>query len=258
MTFDQETHPRIEFRNNPLKVVAAQITFPTLYGLTEPASLAAIQAVLGARYPTPLPRVPHFEITLGPAGADTQSAAGPIRFASEDGTWLINIATDWVSVETTAYVSWVAFRARFEELLAALPPDTRPVNVTRIGVRYVDQIQVAGAATPTDWRTYIESSLIGSADSIAFDDRILQALQQLSYSIDDNVINVRHGYIRNDPGSDFPSTYVIDTDLFTQTDLPFDPAAIFDRLNRYHDWAWSLFRRSITPATVELLGGSEE
>jgi hypothetical protein len=29
------------------------------------------------------------------------------------------------------------------------------------------------------------------------------------------------------------------------------------RLDRYHDWAWNLFRRSITSAGVELLGGTE-
>ncbi|MEJ7696233.1 MAG: hypothetical protein WKF78_06350 [Candidatus Limnocylindrales bacterium] len=51
MTFDQEIHPRIVFSSNPLKVVVAQIKFPAMFGLTEPAALAAFQAALGHRYP---------------------------------------------------------------------------------------------------------------------------------------------------------------------------------------------------------------
>lgn len=258
MTFDQETHPRIEFRNNPLKVVVAQIRFPAIYGLTEPAALAAIQATLGRLYPKALPRIPNVTVNIGPGGvADTSTDAGPVRFATDDESWLINITPEWISVETQAYVSWVGFRARFEEFLAAIPADLRPRRISRFGVRYVDQIQAPGVATASDWRPYIEQSLLGPEGALLFDDRIVQGLQQLSFRMNEDAINLRHGYVRNEATADFPSTYVIDSDLFTETEQPFDVPAILARADRYHDWAWNLFRRSITPAAVDLLGGDE-
>jgi len=256
VTFDQETHPRIEFISNPLKVVVAQIRFPAIYGLTEPGGLAAIQGALGHQYPIAMPRIPNITINVGPGGvADTLTDAGPVRFGTEGDIWVINITPEWISLETQAYESWADFRARLEELMVAIPDALRPARVTRFGVRYVDQIQAPGIATPSDWRQYIEPSLLGAADSLIFDDRIAQGLQQLSFRMEEDVINLRHGYVRNDATADFPSTYVIDSDLFSETERPFDVPAILTRADRYHDWAWSLFRRSITPTSVELLWG---
>ena len=97
-----------------------------------------------------------------------------------------------------------------------------------------------------------------SCERRGVDERLIQGLQQISLRIEDSAINLRHGYVQNPPEADFPSTYVIDTDLFTEEEQPFDWAAILDRVNRYHDWAWNLFRRSITLAAVQLLGGTEE
>ena len=259
VTFDQEIHPRIEFSNNPLKVVVAQIKFPAMFGLTEPAALAGFQAALGRRYPTALPRIPNVTVTIGPAGAaETMTDAGPVRLASEDGMWLISIGHDAIALESQAYESWVGFRDRLAELVAAIPEELRPHHVERLGLRFVDQIQAPGVATASDWREYIVPSLIGEPDSLIFDDRVIQGLQQLSFRMDDSTINLRHGYVQNPAEADFPATYVIDTDLFTETEQGFDWAAILERVNRYHDLAWTLFRRSITPAAVHLLGGTEE
>lgn len=259
MTFEQEIHPRIVFSNNPLKVVVAQIKFPAMFGLTEPAALASLQAVLGHRYRNALPQSPNVTLTIGPAGtAETATDAGPVRLANDDGTWVVSISTDAIALETKTYESWIGFRERLEELVAAIPEGLRPHRATRIGLRYVDQIQAPKVATPADWRSYITPGLLGGADSLVFDERLIHGLQQLSFQIDDSAINVRHGYVRNPPVADFPSTYVIDTDLFTEVEQAFEWAAILERIDRYHDLAWNIFRRSITPAAVDLLGGIEE
>jgi uncharacterized protein (TIGR04255 family) len=259
VTFDQEIHPRIVFSNNPLKVVVAQIKFPAMFGLTEPASLAQFQATMGHRFPNALPRIPNVTLTVGPAGdTKTTTDPGPVRLASGDGLWIVAIATEWISLETNAYESWVGFRDQLEELVAAIPASVRPHHTSRIGLRYVDQLQVSTVVTPLDWQNYIAPGVIGSPDSLIFDDRLVQGIQQLSFRMDDSVINMRHGYVQNPAEADFASTYVIDTDAFTETEQPFEWPSILDRITRYHDWAWSLFRRSLTPAAVELLGGTEE
>lgn len=259
VTFDLEAHPRIVFANNPLKVVVAQIRFPAQFGLTEPAALAAIQARLGQQYPTALARIPNITVNVGAGPVpETVVDQGPTRLASEDGQWVINIATDWISLETLGYASWAGFRDRFQELLAAVPDDVRPARASRIGLRYVDQLQAPGVESPADWQAFIVRALIGDPASLVFDERLVTALQQLSFRIDDDAINVRHGYVRNGPDADYPSTYVIDSDLFTEIESPFEWNGIAEKLDRYHGWAWTIFRRSITDAAVELLGGTPE
>ncbi len=259
MTFDQEILPRIEFSSNPLKVVVAQIKFPAMFGLTEPAALAEFQSTLGRRYLNALPRVPNVTVTIDPAGQpSTTTDAGPVRFESEDGLWIIAIATESISLETKGYESWADFSGRLEELMAAVPATVRPHHTTRIGLRYVDQLQAPNVATPSDWRDYIVPGLVGGPESLIFDERIVQGIQQLSFVMDDSVINVRHGFVRNPAEADFPSTYVIDTDAFTEAEQAFEWAAILERIARYHGWAWNVFRRSLTPAAVGLLGGTEQ
>jgi uncharacterized protein (TIGR04255 family) len=259
MRFDEEIHPRIEFSNNPLKVVVAQIKFPTMFGLTEPAALAELQGTLGARYSNALQRIPNVTLLIDAAGQpSTTTDAGPVRLASEDGLWIVAIAPDSIGLETKAYESWADFSGRLEELMAAVPITVRPHHTTRIGLRYVDQLQAPKVATPADWREYIVPGLIGGPDALIFDERLVQGIQQLSFVMDESVINVRHGFVRNPAEADLPSTYVIDTDAFTEAEQAFDWAVILKLMTQYHGWAWSVFRRSLTPAAVELLGGTQD
>ena len=249
-------HPRIEFRHNPLKVVVVQFKFAALYGLTEPASLAAFQRVLGERFPKAPPRMQQVTVEIkNEGGLASNVSLGPVRLSSDDGTWLVNIAPDSISLETTAYESWADFRARLEVVAGAMP--LRPAVATRIGVRYVDHIQAPGIGASLEWQPYIAPALLGARDGLVFDERLVQGLQQLSFAIGEDIVNVRHGYVKNEAAAEFPSTYLIDTDLFTEVEQPFEMPAILARIERYHDWAWSLFRRSITPAAVTLLGGVE-
>lgn len=259
MTFDQETHERIVFARNPLKVVVAQIRFPPAYALADPTGLAATQAALSTRYPTSLPRTQEMTIVAGP-GAPVPPVVqpGPARFGDEAGTWVVSVGPDVASLETTHYVSWVDFRARLRELLEIVAARGQATRIERLGIRYVDEIVSADAAAIPDWQRYIAPNLFGEADAPWIDARVKRSIQQVSMSIDDDGINLTHGYVKNPDGSEYPSTYVMDTDIFTEQHVPFDVNELLERADRYHRWAWNLFRRSITPAAIELLGGTEE
>jgi uncharacterized protein (TIGR04255 family) len=99
---------------------------------------------------------------------------------------------------------------------------------------------------------------MGDVNAPWMDARVKRSLQQVSMSIGDDGVNMTHGYVRNADGSEYPSTYVIDTDIFTEQPVAFDVGGLLERADRYHRWAWNLFRRSITPATIDLLGGEHE
>ncbi len=259
MTFDQEAHERIVFARNPLKVVVAEIRFPPAYSLAEPAGLAAAQAALSTRYPMSLPRIQQVTVVAGPGGpVPPVVQPGPARFGDDAGTWVVSVGPDSASLETTRYDSWVDFRARLKEVLGMVAAQGRVTRIERLGIRYVDEIVSEDAVAIPDWQRYIVPSLLGDADAPWIDARVKRSLQQVSMSIGDDGINLRHGYVKNPDGSEYPSTYVIDTDIFTEQHVPFDVDGLLERADRYHRWAWNLFRRSITPGAIELLGGTEE
>lgn len=259
MPFDQETHERIVFAHNPLKVVVAQIRFPPAYALAEATGLAAIQTALTPRYPTSLPRTQQVTMAVGSGGpVPPVVQPGPARFGDEPGFWVVSVGPDSVSLETTRYNSWADFRARFRELLDVAVTQSRATRIERLGIRYVDELVSVDAHTIPDWRRFIAPSLIGDIDAPWMDARVKRSLHQVSMSIGDDGLNLTHGYVRSPGGSEHPSTYVIDTDVFTEQPVPFDVEGLLERADRYHRWAWNLFRRSITAATIDLLGGEQE
>lgn len=259
MTFDQETHQRILFARNPLKVVVAQIRFPPDYALADPAGLAAAQAALSTRYPISLPRIQEMTIVAGPAGpVPPVVQPGPARFGDHAGTWVVSVGPDVASLETTHYESWVDFRTRLRELLEIVGGRGHTARVERLGIRYIDEMVTADAVALPDWEQYIAPSLFGNSDAAWIDPRVKRSIQQVSMSIEDNGINFTFGYVKNPDGAPYPSTYVMDTDIFTEQPIPFDVDALLGRADRYHQWAWNLFRRSITPAAIGLLGGAAE
>jgi len=258
VTFDQETHQRIVFARNPLKVVVAQVQIPPAYSLGDPAGLAAAQASLSARYPTSLPRTQQVTVVAGPGGpVPPVVQPGPARFGDESGTWVVSVGPDSASLETTRYDSWVDFRARMQELLEIVATQGHVARVDRLGIRYVDELVSEHAVRVPDWQQYIAASLLGEAEAPWIDERVTRSFHQVSMSIGDDGVNLRHGYVMNPEESQYRSTYVIDTDIFTAQPVPFDVEGLLERADRYHRWAWNLFRRSITPAAIELLEGAE-
>src|SRR4051794_31420533 len=117
VAFDQETHPRVEFARNALKVVVAQVRFPISYRLEAAGVLAEIQRALGAPYPIGLPRGEEVTVSLGPGGATVNpSRPGPAQFPDRTRTHTVTIGPEMASFETTAYQDWPTFRAALEQL----------------------------------------------------------------------------------------------------------------------------------------------
>lgn len=254
MTFDQETHPRVEFARNALKVVVAQVRFPVSYRLEQAGVLADLQQALSVAYPIGLPRGEEVTIAIGPGGATmNQGRPGPAQFADVSRTRTITIGSDMASFETTAYEDWPTFRAAFGDLLALLEAHVQPAQVDRLGLRFVDELPGDGARTITDWGRLVTADLLGSESGPARDVRAVRTLQLVSLDMGGETINLRHGYTRN-PGDAGPaSVYLIDTDASAQN-VAFDIPDLLARADRYHDWAWKLFIRSLTDEAKAVLG----
>lgn len=259
MTFDQETHERIQFAENALKVVVGQVTFPVSYRLAAPGAMPRVQDALAGDYPISLPPTPQMTVSFAPGVAPVVSPAeSPAQFADVSKTHIVTVGRDTASLETTAYTRWADFRAAFERLLHLVAAEARPPQVNRLGLRFVDEVPVRDARTIDDWARFIDASLLGSEASPARDGRVTRTIQHVAIDMGGDTVNLRHGYTRvGDGAGGPPSVYLIDTDI-SAVDVPWDIPAILERVDRYHGWAWSLFIRSLTEATVKLMGKGDK
>lgn len=257
MTFDQETHPRLRFQHNPLKIVVAQVRFDAVHQLDTPDVHAAIQAELAERFPRSLPQLQEITFTLTPQGPSTQQVEQTaVRFGDEAARVTIAIGPEMASFETIYYEGWEAFRDDVRMVLDLVGRHGSVGTVTRFGLRYVDEIRVGGVNTITDWEELLEESLLGTADGLARDPRLLRSLQRVTIGVGEDVINVGHGFTQQvDDDGQLASIYLIDTDLSTSVRQPWDVERIMERADRYHDWGTNVFVRSLRQAGIERLGG---
>jgi|GEM_PF-6034955 len=259
MTFDEEAWPRLRFgAGNPLKVVVAQVRYPMAHGLADPAVQAAIQRALADSYPLSLDPVQEvtFAVTAqGPTPPKTEQTA--IRFGNEAGTRVIAIGPGSASFETTRYEGWEAFLPEVERVLRLVAEHGVPTLFTRLGLRYVDELQLDDVATIGDWAGLLTSALVGEPSSLLRDPRVTETTQQGRLVLGEDELRFRHAYVGR-PGETPSSVYVIDTDISTKGQNAWDIAAIVERLNRYHGWMGKVFGRSFLPEGLERLGGTAQ
>ncbi len=259
MTFDEEAWPRLRFgAGNPLKVVVAQVRYPMAHGLADPAIQATIQRALADAYPLSLDPVQEvtFAVTpQGPTPPRTEQTA--IRFGNQAGTGVIAIGPASASFETTRYEGWQTFLPEVERVLRLVAEHGAPTLFTRLGLRYVDELQLEGVATIDDWAGLLSPTLLGDASSLLRDPRVVETTQQGRLVLGDDEMRFRHAYVSR-PAEAPSSVYVIDTDISTTGQNAWDITAIVERMGRYHGWMTKVFGRSFLPEGLDRLGGTAQ
>jgi uncharacterized protein (TIGR04255 family) len=260
VTFDEEVWPRLHFAQNPLKVVVAQVRFPTSHALGDAAVHAVIQLAVAEHFPKPLAAMQEvaFAVTpQGPTAPQVQQTA--VRFSDDQEKSIMAIGPGLASYETTDYRGWEDFEPQLERVLGLVTQHGSPTQSVRFGLRYVDEILLEGVTRINDWAEILTDRVLGTADSLGRDPRVVETTQGSSIRVGDDVVNVRHGYVRrpSDDGGE-TSVYVLDADIFTDLPRPWDVAALLDDANRYRLWMRTIFGRSLTPVGIERMGGAVE
>lgn len=260
VTFDEEEWPRLRFARNPLKVVVAQVRYPTTHALGDPAVHAAIQRAVAGSHPKSLPPVQEVTFAVTPQGPTTaQVEQSAVRFGDDQDRSIIAIGPGMASFETTDYRGWEHFEPEFVRVLELVVQYGAPTQVSRLGIRYVDELLVDELVGISDWAGVLSERVLGTADSLARDPRVTETMQRTSIRIGDDVVNVRNGYLRR-PGDDGneSSVYVLDADISRDGARPWDSTTLVADANRYRLWMRNIFGRSLTHAGIERLGGAAE
>src|SRR5262249_2646702 len=135
------------------------------------------------------------------------------RFTSSDGRWVVSIAPDHFALETSAYLNWPDFAARFGELVDAVTTHVAPALELRIGLRYIDRIRELELPTLTAWAPYLRPEMLGLALHPQLGEAVRAAQQQVVLAITEDVVcGIRHGPVAN--AEEGRVDYVLDFDVF--------------------------------------------
>jgi uncharacterized protein (TIGR04255 family) len=173
--------------------------------------------------------VPALSVNIAVAGA----AATPVapqqvmlnRLIRRDRLVSLTLGRDSITLETTSYQGWTAFRGLLEAALRHIEQDSRPDGILRIGLRYIDEIRLPQSpATVGGWAGWIDEHLL-SAFALDQHDEPTQGTIILQYGTAPGYVTVLRasavptgrvvqpeGHLRVPSGTPTDAFFLLDTD----------------------------------------------
>ena len=118
---------RCHYQNSALVEVICQFRFPRILSINANAPVYFQEKI--RKY------FPKFSVTTE---KHTQPPINNYQFASQDGTWRINLTCDTIAFSTSCYSCWEDFAERLDGPLAEFIKHYAPAYFERVGLRYVN------------------------------------------------------------------------------------------------------------------------
>ncbi len=258
---------RYRLHRPPLIQALVQVKFPLSAQFQTLAGVAPVQAGLEDVLPF-MEQVQshHVSVALGPGGADSYQSESSISWRfSDGGTWSLLLEPTAATLSAGSdYRGIDDFADRFAKVLSALAGAGRFRRCDRIGVRYVNIIDLP-LGMDREWTKWFRPELTGWSSS-----NILEAGTQLVADINQSQFRVKpvgpftdapgdvqtiihYGLIPpgaqiqiNPPRSLEQKSYVLDMDIFIQASQDFRPDDLVMQLRILHSQIDSFFRWSLT------------
>lgn len=151
------------FPNAPLALVAAEVRYPAVAeGALGMAIHRRIRDALGADWVIHNDTTQTLEAGVGAAGPQASLRSETVgRITSRKRTRIITARPENFTVEVVDYVRFADFRDLLERASAAVESVLRPDGISRVGLRYIDEITVPESRP--QWSRWLDSSLMAPA-----------------------------------------------------------------------------------------------
>ena len=251
----------------PLVFVTCEMRFPLAPSLGSDATLEALTAAF--RDALPLPD----EVPLA-VGGDAPLLAPPerlFRFTNRTRTLSVAVSRNSLSVETTAYHGWAAFKAHVFDAIRAVADRASIVGIERIGLRYINEVRVPVSFDDSSgWAGWVNPALLshlklmpeGAPRTLTSQVALRRGDADLfvTYaSLSDGGAIADEPLRRTVPARDGPF-FVIDTDSFRvmpdERMLDFDVQALEPVLDDLHEPLGEVFERCITDRARAVFRGA--
>ncbi len=246
---------------SPLARVIAQVRFPSVLSINDPAFIAPFQEAIRRQYPRPLQERTQ-ELSFTPNGVTPGNSAVIWRFCTMDDHWKVSLCPFFLSIETAQYTSRADFFERFSFLLSQLDKHFSPAIVERLGVRYIDRVKDPELK---EIEEMVRPEMLGILPSSMRQEIVHQISDCLLRPAEaDSSIVARWGKIPEnitvDPGAievlDVPS-WILDLDMFSTAPMPFETSDIIERSHLFARRIYAVFRWAVTDHFLKVYGGDK-
>ncbi len=173
----------------PVEVVAFELRIPHALGLADRAAQTRVWQTLKERLPITQPQQGGLQVTIGGPMMHSQ----PLRMLDRGRTESVVIGPEAIVVENTSYRCYEDFCALLSEVLQAVSGE-QIAGFTRIGLRYINEIRVAGTTTPQQWEGLIDASLLAGASLVADGMTVSRLGGEIEYETGtDHTVVLRYG-----------------------------------------------------------------
>ncbi len=248
----------------PLIAVVAQIRFPPIASIAREEFVGPFQERIRQQFPV-LRQEREVNVVLTPSGVSPGGDPAPIwRFLDrpKDPEWKVSLAPSFVALDTSNYESRTDFLRRFRAVLIALTDTIAPSTSDRIGIRYVDRVQLdEGNADLEEW---IRPEVLGMVPIQPGGSASLShSISDTEFQLGDATLHGRWGLIppstQLDPlhgdAIDVPS-WILDLDMYTSKMGEFNVAQLMSATEEFAARIYRFFRWAVRPGLLRRYGGS--
>jgi uncharacterized protein (TIGR04255 family) len=243
-----------KYKRNFLVQVIARIDFGAPIPISPSGPPAKVIALLKKQFPIPEPRkVTERTIALGDSGASEVShEKQEWLYHGKDREKTCHIADECMLIEYKKYHSYDQLRSEFLAIVNALFDAFDNLQVKRLGLRYIDKIEV-DEKDPTDWSTYLSPNLLGSFNLA--DDRktIARVFNVIEFNYGDYNLRFQYGMLNPDyPAPIRKKVFTLDWDAYCT--LLLSKEEIAQNLERFRTKLKVAFEEVITDGARKKMG----
>lgn len=236
------------YKKNFLKEVIARVDLLSPLPGVDVALPPALSELAVEGFPIPEPReAVQREVQIGPAGvASSEERFKEWRFHGKERTKTLTIGRQVVLVQHTTYQTFELLKGEFLRILDRVAELFVGVRSSRVGLRYVNTIELA-EANPMEWSAHLAPQLLSLFQFPPEADRttLSRVFHNIELALD--VFNLRYRLGMHNP--DYPArirqkVFVLDLDAYTQSAV--DLREVGPLLDDFHATIQRYFEQSIT------------
>jgi uncharacterized protein (TIGR04255 family) len=261
--------PRFRMTSAPLVEAVAQVSYPIVARLQSLEGIAPLQDALFDLFPYMTQQVvQEVSLMIGPAGpAAPESAKSTIHQFTDDDGWRLSVTVSSASLSVgPQYAGVDDFAGRFRRVCAALHDIGRVRRCDRLGVRYLDLVELTEGSD--EWASWFRPDIVGLASPDLSDAGLIASLtetrlqQEPMGALSGPMLGViRHGVVP--PGSVMQGVpprvidqraFLLDMDTYVQSPQPFEPERLAEQYLTLHGEIEKVFHWAVTDAGRERFG----
>ncbi|HMH70039.1 MAG TPA: TIGR04255 family protein [Candidatus Saccharimonadales bacterium] len=242
---DDQTHVNPAYGENFLTQVVLKIDFSSIEAINVNSVNTAFESLEGGFNPAQILEKIDLRIEDHEGELTTNRIVDSIFKIEKDDSNFIEITKTSIVIATTSYSSFTTFSQFFTPILEMFFEKFTVTQASRIGLRYINDIDLEESSDLFNWNNIISPSLVSNLNFVDDKSHIRRAMHNIFLEHDeDTLINFNYGmFNKTFPSKILSKEFVLDYECFTPYGTEVND--IIPTLTNYNQIITDVFEKSI-------------